>query len=102
MKEKRIVNFVAFVIGLIFIVGGFIGYVKLNEFNSNVWQSKALIAQVQPAIVQAQSQANINNAAAFSVYVNSALVASMVWFIPLLALIIIVIAVFWWLKNAKL
>ena len=41
---------------------------KLSEFESVIWQSKATIAQMQPSIIIAEGQKNIDNAVAFQTY----------------------------------
>ncbi|MFA5166581.1 MAG: hypothetical protein WC449_04810 [Candidatus Paceibacterota bacterium] len=74
MREK-LFRFLAFVFVPVVICLGVVIWYKVAEFNSNVWQSKAIIAQIQPAIIEAESQADINRAVAFSVYTNSAITA---------------------------
>lgn len=100
--KKRLNNFIAFVSVIVIFCGAILVYMRLQEFNSNVWQSKAIIAQVQPAIIQAQSQASINNAAAFSVYTNSVIVASLVWIVPGILLMALFAYVIKQVKNEKL
>lgn len=74
MKE-RLFKFLAFIFIPVVVCLGVVIWYRVSEFNSNVWQSKAIIAQIQPAIIQAESQADINRAVAFSVYTNSAVTA---------------------------
>lgn len=74
MKGK-VFNFLAFIFIPVALCLGVVFYYKVSEFKSNVWESKAIIAQVQPLIIEAKSQAEINRAVAFSVYTNSAITA---------------------------
>lgn len=73
--KGRLFKFLAFVFIPVVVCLAVVIYYKVSEFNSDVWQSKAIIARIQPAIIQAESQADINRAVAFSVYTNSAVTA---------------------------
>lgn len=101
--KKRLNNFIAFVSVIVIFCGAILVYMKLEEFNSNIWQSKAIIAQVQPDIILAKSQASINNAAAFSIYSNSITVTSIIWIgagIAIMTLVANIVKL--WVKNEKL
>ena len=72
MKNK-LYNFIALVAFITVICVGVVLYYKLTQFQMNTWQSKALIAQMQPDILVAEGQRNINNAVAFSVRLQSSI-----------------------------
>jgi putative effector of murein hydrolase len=74
MKGK-LFRFLAFIFVPVVVCFAVVFYYKVAEFKSDVWQSKAIIAQIQPQIIAEKSQADINRAVAFSVYTNSAITA---------------------------
>ncbi len=68
---NRFIKFLAYISIPVAIGFMIVGYYKLSEFKSNVWESKAIIAQMEPAIIKAEGEYKISEAVAFSVYTNS-------------------------------
>lgn len=70
MKD-RLIRFII-LIAIIALIGlSAVVIYKLSEFQSIEWQSRATIAQMQPEIEIAESQAAINRAVAFSLYTDN-------------------------------
>lgn len=86
MKGK-LFRFLAFIFVPAILCFAVVFYYKVSEFESTIWQSKAIIAQMKPDIIRAESQADINKAVAFSVYTNSAITVFAVG-VPYLAILL--------------
>ena len=75
---------------------GIVFYYNVNRWQAITWQSKALIEQVKPLIVEAEGKRAIDYAVANSVYTQSAISVIAITF-PYL--VILLIAFSWLLKN---
>jgi len=71
--KKRLYRFFALISSVIVICLSAVAYTYLQDMRLSVWQNKAVIAQSQAGIIQAESQMTINKAVAFEIKANTVL-----------------------------
>lgn len=86
-KARNFIMFMSIVITIAFIclVANAIG-----KYESNIWQSKAIIAQMQPDIIAARSQATLNSAIATQLFANTMLLLFLILFPYVLVLLCVI------------
>ena len=95
MKDRVIafLVYIGIIVALCFVA---VFYYNVNRWQAITWQSKALIEQVKPLIIEAEGKQAIDYAVANSVYTQSVIAFIAVAF-PYL--VILLIAFNWLLKN---
>ena len=74
---NKLTNFIMLIIALIIILCVGIGYYNLEQMYTERLANEAIIAQVQPAIIQAQNETILHKAIAFNMYSDSVLQVSL-------------------------
>ena len=95
MKD-RIYTFLTLITIIVIICVATVVYYNVSKFEAITWQSKALIEQAKPLIIEAEGERAIDYAVANSVYTQSAIAFIAIAF-PYL--VILLIAFNWLLKN---
>lgn len=84
MKTK-FYRFLTLITIILIICVGTVIYYNVSKFESITWQSKALVEQVKPLVIEAEGKRAIDYAVANSVYTNS-LVTLLMITLPYLAI----------------
>lgn len=102
LLKKRLLNFAGFILSILIICITVVVYVELQNINAREWQSKAIIAQAQSAIIEAQTQLVVNKAVAFQLYTNSILLVVLAMSPFVLLIILLTVILCKWIDNEKL
>ena len=94
--KTRFYKFLTLITIILIICVGTVIYYNVSKFEMVTWQSKALVEQARPMIIEAEGKRAIDYAVANSVYTQSAISVIAIAF-PYL--VILLIAFNWLLKN---
>ena len=97
--KARLYKFLTLITIILIICAGTVIYYNISKFEMITWQSKALIEQAKPLIIEAEGERAIDYAVANSVYTQSAISLIAITF-PYLVILLIVLN--WLLKNGAM